>query len=565
MSTIITSEARCRDCYKCIRHCPVKAIGLKNGQAWVVEDKCILCGQCIKACPQKAKSTLSQIDRFDEMLQNGEEVIVSLAPSYLATSLLSSPWKMVAGLKFLGVAKVEETAVAAVWIGKKYAQSLTRAAGRPTITSCCPVIVNLIEKYYPQLIDCLPGLVSPMVAHARQIKAELGPHVKVVFIGPCYGKKAEALQDGSDVDVVLTFEELIDYFFRRELDLYQLGECLPDRIASEARFFPVPQGIIKTAGISQELSTETVSVSGIDECIELLDDLAHDLIHPRFIEALACKGGCTGGPAIGTGSGVAARREQLLKYAFGKPNPDSIPTVQPWIDLTRQHMSRCEVSKLPTEKELQEILALTGKNTLDDETNCGGCGYSSCREKAIAVFQGLAEPEMCIPFMKNKAESFSNAIVDTTLNAIIVVDQQLTIQKSNPAALRMFGIPCHDGKGDPLHRYLDVSDFQKVLETQKVLVSQKNYAGIPTRQIIYPLPKYGVVIGIFSDMTQEEARKAKFDKMKREAFERASKVIHEQMRTAQEIAGLLGESTSETKATLLELMQLMESEPENGA
>lgn len=314
-------------------------------------------------------------------------------------------------------------------------------------------------------------------------------------------------------------------------------------------------------GIKPALGTEILTISGIDECMETFSDLQNGLLHPRFVEALACKGGCVGGPAIARNCGFSTRKECLFRNAG--TYPENYRADYPrTISLNRQHAVANLRLAMPSEKEIREILALTGKNCAEDETNCGGCGYPSCREKAIAVYRGMAEPEMCIPYMKNKAESFSNTIVDTTLNAIIVVDQELAIQKYNPAAANMFGLPAQEVRGEQLQNYIDPVDFQNVFELQKIFVGQRAYPqyGVVTRQIIYPLPKYGVVIGIISDITAEEERKAKFDAMKQEAIDRANKVIHEQMRIAQEIAGLLGESTSETKATLMELMQIMGGE-----
>ncbi len=561
MGIVVTSKARCRDCYKCIRHCPVKAVGLKDGQAWVVAEKCILCGQCIQACPQKAKSTVSQVEKFQGMLAAGESVNVSLAPSYLASTHYRNPWKLVAGLYKTGVARVEETAVAAEWVAATYGEAVASKAKETLISSCCPVVVNLIEKNYPELIEYLPGLVSPMIAHTRKVKA-VYPGSKTVFIGPCFAKKAEA-QSETMLDAVLTFEELFEFFEISGIDPDNLGDRFPDQVSARARSFPLKEGTLKAAGLNDQFALDILSVSGLDECMETLDDLAKGLIRPRFIEALACKGGCVGGPALGSGNGFAAGRERIFRYTglnleAAQDNNEPPP-------LQRSHGPSYLRHVPPTEAEIREILLLTGKEKPEDETNCGGCGYASCREKAIAVFQGLAEPEMCVPYMKNKAESFSNTIVESTLNAIIVVNQDLVIQKSNPAAIRMFKLPKNGAVGNPLSRYLNSTDFQNVLSTQKIFAGLRSYPEytISTRQMIYPVPKYGIVIGIITDITMEETRKAKFDKMRREAFDRASKVIHEQMRTAQEIAGLLGESTAETKATLLELMEIMDGESSN--
>ncbi|HYH02310.1 MAG TPA: (Fe-S)-binding protein, partial [Bacillota bacterium] len=279
-----------------------------------------------------------------------------------------------------------------------------------------------------------------------------------------------------------------------------------------------------------------------------------------------CQGGCIGGPGMNESMSIAARRTQLCQLAANQESGISPNMTIMKMDLHRKHHYTGKAPVLPEEKEIRRILALTGKNTPEDETNCGGCGYSSCREKAIAVFQGLAEPEMCIPYMKNKAESFSNTIVETTLNAIIVVDEELRVQKFNPAAIRMFKMLPKEAEGKALNLYLDPTDFRTVLELQKTFVGIRSYPqlGLTTRQTIYALPKYKAVIGIITDITAEEARKEKFDELRRAALERASRVIHEQMQTAQEIAGLLGESTAETKATLLELIDIMEGESGDG-
>ncbi|HBG17696.1 MAG TPA: histidine kinase, partial [Firmicutes bacterium] len=300
MSTIFTSKAECRDCYKCIRYCPVKAIGLKEGQAWVVEEKCILCGKCIAVCPQQAKSTVSQVPLLEEFISNHERVIVSLAPSYLATSSFSSPWKLVAALKKAGVFRVEETLLGAKPVAMAYGKLMQENNTHTIITSCCPVTVNIIEKYFPSLLPSLSGLISPMVAHGKQLKAEWGENTKVVFVGPCFAKKDEReLEDARPfIDVVLTFNELISFFTQKKIEPEELADQFPDEFMSEIHTFPLKQGILKAAGICDSLSAEVISVSGLRECMETFEALSKGQIKPRFIEALACPGGCIGGPAM---------------------------------------------------------------------------------------------------------------------------------------------------------------------------------------------------------------------------------------------------------------------------
>jgi len=300
--------------------------------------------------------------------------------------------------------------------------------------------------------------------------------------------------------------------------------------------------------------------------LDAFNDLEKGLIAPKFIEALACKGGCIGGPAIGNDLGIQARRQRLF-YFSQTPRLQGESLKADNKGIWRTHSPILKKVLMPSESEIREVLKLTGKNGLEDETNCGGCGYSSCREKAIAVIQGMAEPEMCIPYMKEKAESFSNTVIDTTFNAVIVVNKEMIIQGFNPAANRMFNRKNIQSKGESLSTFIDPNDFIMVWENQDFQVDHlKSYEqyGMVTRQIIYPLPKYGVVIGIITDITDEEERKKKHDNMRQEALTRASRVIREQMRVVQNVAGLLGESTAETKATLLELIAIMdESEASN--
>jgi iron only hydrogenase large subunit-like protein/uncharacterized Fe-S cluster-containing protein len=562
VKSINTSKARCRDCYRCIRECPVKAIGLKNGQAWVEQDQCILCGRCIKACPQKAKSMTSQLPLVEQFLADRESVVFSLAPSYLTATNMSSPWKLVAALKQLGEVMVEETALGAELIADIYRRKVATNRKTPVISSCCPVVVNLIEKYYPQLVPCFAGVLSPMRAHAQLIRAERGPQTKVVFIGPCFGKKVEPDWEdpANPMAAVLTFEELEPWLKEKGIDPESLVDCQPDRRSAVAGLFPLQQGVLKTAGLADGLDRDTIAVTGIEACSETFRDLSAGLIKPVFVEAMACPGGCIGGPALGNDLGIHARRERLFRFALTQ-TPLKSSLNLPQVDLGKTHRpAECRID-LPTEEQLRAILRLTGKNTPEDETNCGGCGYSSCREKALAVYRGMAEPEMCIPYMKERAESFSNTIVDTTLNAIIVVDQNLVIQAFNPAAHLMFNRKNLTAKGALLSAFIDPTDFIKVWETQEVMVDQlrayEQYNNLVTRQIIYPLPKYGVMIGIFNDITAEEGNKAKYENMRHEALERAARVVREQMRVVQNVAGLLGESTAETKATLLELIEIM--------
>ncbi|MFW6035401.1 MAG: [Fe-Fe] hydrogenase large subunit C-terminal domain-containing protein [Halothermotrichaceae bacterium] len=638
-AVIKTSEAKCKDCYKCIRHCPVKAIGLKDEQAWVVEEKCILCGKCIEICPQNAKSTRSYLSQFREYLDNDEKIAVSIAPSYLAAAEYENPWKLINTLRKLGVSIIEETAIGAETIAKEYRALYDNICNEnditlnsniddindeenttdekkkdrvennaPIISSCCPTVVSLVEKNYPELINNLAPLISPMKVHAQLLRKRLGADWKIVFIGPCVSKKDELNKvsvfrdkssDFKGPDLVLDFKEIIRLFNNKGINPDALADSYPDQY-SQARAYPLHRGILEVSGINDSLLGDVITVSGVDELIEVFDDIEANT-QLGFIEALGCKGGCIGGPCMANDKGIISRKSNLIKYINDKQvmrsdinekhsrnrdktckkinnkkrveynNADQkdvnsiYKNLQKEIELRRQYI-QAEVSEIPGEAEIEKILSLTGKVNKEDETNCGGCGYASCREKAVAVYQGLAEPEMCIPYMREKAESLSHAVVDSSVNGIIIVNEDMKIQEFNPAADKMFNRNGVKSKGKPLETFINPADFCQVKKTQKMISGKyKEYPeyDLVTRENIYYLEKYGVIIGLIADVTSEEEQKAEIDNMKQEALDKAKRVIYEQMKVAQEIAGLLGESTAETKTTLLELIDIMNRKEAN--
>lgn len=585
VTTIITSEAKCRDCYKCIRHCPVKAIGINDDQAKVVEEKCILCGKCVSICPQQAKTSSSNVDIFDKYLKTNQQIAVSIAPSYLGATEYTTPWKLLTSLRKLGVDIIEETAIAAGFVSKEYYRLHQKNTGikESIISSCCPTIISLITKEYPELLECVAPIKSPMLIHAELFRKKLGDEWKIVFIGPCFAKKKEAnciYQDNS-IDLVLDFAEIINYISNKDCNPDKLEDSYPDSISHRGRKYPLERGILSTAGLEDSILSDVVSISGLDAVQEVLNDLQNGLIKPSFIELLACRGGCIGGPAMGNSLGITARKKRISSFVGDynvnekiyrdneldkryDDNQDIIDREYNFlinnIKMGKFHPVEVLNEKEPDEKEIRKILRMTGKNSVDDETNCGGCGYNSCREKAIAVFRGLAKVEMCVPYMREKAESLSHAVVDSSVNGIIIVNEEMIIQEFNPAAYLMFNRKNIKAKGEHLQTFIDPTDYKKVWNDKKrILDKYKKYEqyDLITRENIYPLKKYGVVIGLVTDVTAEQKRKSEINTMKMEALEKAEKVINKQMKAAQEIAGLLGESTAETKVTLLELVDIM--------
>lgn len=572
MSVITTRAADCRDCHRCLRYCPVKAISFGSGQAHILEERCVACGTCTLVCPQKAKIIHSDLLRLENMLARRERVALSVAPSFAAAFPQERVALLAAAARAVGFAWVEETAVGAQVVAAEYA-NLIQERTEPIISACCPAVVNLIEKHYPEIIPYLAPTLSPMAVHGLILKERLGADTRVVFVGPCTAKIDERRRSevAELVDAVITFPELEALFAGAGIDFARLPAEDGRAFSLPARSFPVTGGVLAAAGLPADLGSGVLSVSGLEECMETFADLAAGRIRPRFIEAMACRGGCIGGPAMPEGESTSARRLKVASYlAAANAAPARLEIPEGILGdprLRRAYQDRRPRLPEPTAAEIRAILLRNGKTRPADEANCGACGYNSCREKAYAVYQGWAEEEMCVPYMKAKIASLAGAIVSSTANAVIVVDPDLTIQEFNPRALSLFASGCDNVQGRPLASFLDPGDFARAWEEQKAIVDKRvSYPekGLVTLQTILPLKDYGMIVGIINDISESERRKQEMEAMKREALTRAESVIIKQMKVAQQIAGLLGETTAETKATLLELIRIASHKEEKG-
>lgn len=564
MSLITISQANCKNCYKCVRYCPVKAIKIKDGQAEVIEERCISCGICVNICPQKAKVIRSDIDKVKGFIKEGHTVVASIAPSFL--SVAANPEDFIARLHGLGVHEIRETAEGAELVSRQYPRIIKELPSKPVISTACPVIINLVERYYPKLLSHLAPLVSPMVAHGRYIKETKGNKVKVVFIGPCIAKKQEAEDDEvrGAVDSVLTFRELKEWIQEDKIsNSYSRTEGMFDPEPENARYFALPGGLLRTSKIDGDLDNiKTVVVDGIDECKQVMDAIEKGGLDAEFFELLACRGGCIGGPAAGIEENPFVKRERYLKQIESISSKINIfnPGTDTGIELTRGFHSKVFIKHYPGEKKIREILSSIGKTSEDKELNCGSCGYPSCRDKAVAVYQGMAEPDMCMPYMRSKAESLANLIIDSTPNGIILTDAKLRIQEFNPSAERMFKINRNQVIGKELGTLIDDSDFLNVLMSRKSIIDRRvkyERFNLVTLQTICYIHEQDLVLGIFTDITRQEGREKELAEVRRETIEKAREVIDKQMRVAQEIAGLLGETTAESKVLLTRLINLV--------
>ena len=551
-------KSNCKNCYKCIRHCPVKSIRFSGNQAHIIGNECILCGQCFVVCPQNAKQIVDETEKVKVLLQSGAPVIVSLAPSFVANYEGVGIESMREALKKLGFFDVEETAIGATIVKNEYERMLLEDERDIIISSCCHSINLLIQKYFPKELEYLADVISPMQAHCQDIKRR-HPDAKTVFIGPCVAKKDEAEHYEGIVDAVMTFEELSSWLKEENIELKQEMDKNEE---SRARFFPTTGGILKT--MAQNAPGYTyIAIDGVENCMDALRDIENGNIHKCFIEMSACLGSCIGGPVMEKYNKTERIQDYITiaNYAGKKDFDVARPDM---VELKKQFEYIEHKLPMPGETEIFAVLREMGKFKPSDELNCGSCGYNTCREKAIAICQGKAEISMCLPFLKDKAESFSDTILKNTPNGLIALNENLEVQQINEAARKMMNIrSSSDVLGESVIRILDPTLFAEVLRTGRDIRGERVYLAEYRRyveqSVVYD-KESRLLVGNMRDVTDEETEREKKEKISQQTIEVADKVVDKQMRIVQEIASLLGETAAETKIALAKLKESIQDE-----
>ena len=558
-------KSNCKNCYKCIRNCPVKSIRFADHQAHIVKEQCILCGQCFIACPQNAKQIRNDVQSVKDMIATGKPVIASLAPSFVANYEGSDIASMREALISLGFTDVEETALGATIVKQKYDDMIRSGQSSVIISSCCHTVNTLIQKYYPEALPYLANVLSPMQAHCVNIK-ERYPEAYTVFLGPCISKKDEADQYPGIVDCVLTFEELSDWMKESAPDgLTGISRAIDskkdDQEEGRARLFPIPGGIIRSM-LPQLEGYHYFAVDGIENCMRALTNVVSGELSNCFIEMSACSGSCVGGPAM-----EKEHRMPLTDYLrvnhYAKEKDFEVPA--PASTRLEKHFSYLGAhNQMPGSSAITEILHKMGKTSPEQELNCGSCGYNTCRDKAIAVYQGKADLTMCLPFLKEKAENFSDNIIFNMPNGVIVLNEDLEVQQINRAAKHILNISHkNDILGQPVIRILNPASYLQAMTAGRnvhdKLTYLDDYQKYVEETIIYDRT-YHIIISIMKDVTLEEKSRMKKEKINEQTVEIANKVIEKQMRVVQEIASLLGETTAETKIALTNLKESLKNE-----
>lgn len=555
--SLTLKKSNCKNCYKCIRHCPVKSIRFSGNQAHIISDDCILCGQCFVVCPQNAKEITDGTEKVKVLLMSGEPVVASIAPSFIANYEGTGIEEMCTALKKLGFYDAEETAVGATMVKTEYERLLREEKRDIVISSCCHSVNLLIQKHFPELLPYLADVMTPMQAHCTDIKRRI-PNAKTVFIGPCVSKKDEAENYADSVDAVLTFEELSEMLSEKNITLEK--KIIPNA-NTLARFFPTTGGVLKTM-TQNEPDYTYIAIDGVENCIAALRDIENGELHKCFIEMSACAGSCIGGPVMEKYHRSPIKDYKAVSDYAGNADFEVSQPVS--ADLRKNFSYIPKRMNTPSEREIQEVLKRMGKVRPEQELNCGSCGYNTCREKAAAICQGKAEISMCLPFLKEKAENLSDIISRNTPNGLIVLNDMLEVQQINKAALSIMNLrSASDILGEQIVRVLDPIPFLEVQNSGRGIFNERTYLAEYDKyveQTIVPDKDSDSLICFMHDVTEQQSQREKREELTRQTIEVADNVVEKQMRIVQEIASLLGETAAETKIALTKLKESVKNE-----
>jgi iron only hydrogenase large subunit-like protein/uncharacterized Fe-S cluster-containing protein len=555
LNPIFTEKHECQDCYKCVRNCPVKAIKVEGGYASVVPELCILCGQCVAVCPNGAKRVRDDLAHARQLLAMKSRVLVSLAPSYVSEFPDVQPAQMVHALKRLGFFGVSETALGAQQVSAQAAALLLENPDRVLVSSACPTVVGYLQKHQPDGSHLLAGLLSPLLTHCKMLRDTFGDDTGIVFIGPCIAKKLEAALHPELLDVVLTFEDLRRWFDQEKIMPERIAAMAEDRFvpegSAEGAWYPVDGGMI--AGMKSACAVNDCSLmafSGLGAIRKALEGVVE--MKPNeglFLELLACEGGCVNGPKMARRDATVIKRRRVLQSVrpagIVLPRRPEVETKSSFVVLPRPAVHYPDA-------QIREALRNVGKFSPDDELNCGGCGYDSCREFAIALINQKAERAMCVTYMRKLAHKKANALIQKMPSAVVIVNDAMRVIEFNAAFVGLFAQDrAADGDGPVSIEGIMLSEvmpfaslFHNVLKTgEDILDRDLRFQNTILHATIFSIEKHCLVGGIIQDITKPAVQKA-------QVIRKAQEVIQKQLATTQQIAYLLGENAAESEIAL---------------
>ena len=566
LNPVYTERTECQDCYKCVRECPVKAIKIQNGAAAVIPELCILCGHCVDVCPAGAKRVRDDLEKVKQLIKDRKKVYVSLAPSFTSEFSGVKPGQLISALKRLGFHGVSETALGAQQVSAHVAHQLGLKTGKIVISSACPAVSHYITRYLPDFTQSMTQLLSPMLTHSKMLRKRYGNDIGIVFVGPCIAKKREADSHPQLIDCALTYDGLRRWFELENIDPAQITPGETDvfvpHSAEEGALYPIDGGMSATLKANCTVHDACfMSFSGIKNIRKALEGLDKvDIKGNIFIEALSCEGGCINGPGSTGNSATAAKRYSVVNYASYPrkkiPRSPTIPINEFATDTPVENRNYDEES-------ICAALRQVGKIKKDDELNCGGCGYDSCRDFAAALLTGKAERTMCVTYMRILAQNKASGLLRTMPSGVVIVNEKLEIIESNRNFARLFGpemekiFETNPGlEGASLKKILSFHElFRHVLDTGEDLINRD--IRVNERILhgsIFTIEPHSVVGGVIADITAPSIQKE-------QVIHRAQDIIKKNLTMVQKIAYLLGENASESEAVLNSIIESFSLKP----
>lgn len=573
LEPLYTEKNNCQDCYKCIKECPVKSIKIENTSASIRYEYCTYCGHCLTICPANAKKLRDDTQEIITALQNKEQLIISLAPSYISEFPNVNEDSFIAAAKEMGFYGVSETALGAEKVSKATKEWLKQQPQGIYISSCCTAAVHFICKYYPEKKYLLAPIDTPMVAHAKMLKKHY-PNCKVVFVGPCVAKKKESDMNDSIVDYALTYKEFVEMmdWFGVDFDFTNPTEddvFIPQR-ANKGRLFPVDGGMIANMIKSEEVASinnnnspiSYMTFSGVKNIKEIIEDADRfEISNKLFLELMICEGGCIKGPGTLNDKSVASKRIKVFS-SLKKEHP--LPTVEENLNLfdgidvstSFDSIAAPPVIEYPDAK-IEEALQSVNKFSKQAELNCSGCGYDNCREFAKALIDGRAESSMCISFMRSVAFSKTNILLRKIPYGVVIVDENMQIVDSNEKFINILGEEAqfiHENVpnlvGADARKLIPFSYlFEKVLKNGTDQIEQDvRYNDKYLNVSVMTVQSGKTVCGIVQNMHEPEVRKDL-------VINRTREVILRNLKVVQQIAFLLGENASFTETMLNSIVE----------
>ncbi len=555
---VFTRFADCQDCYKCVRGCPVKAIKVENHHASIIPDLCIHCGHCVEICPVEAKRVRDDLGKMKINLSLNKKILISLAPSWRSEFPNLKKEQMITALKLLGITEVSETALGAEEVNSHLTTYLSDAQG-VKISTACPTIVELVEKFYPSLIKSLVPIDSPLLAHCKMLRDYYGPDYHIGFIGPCISKKIESDKFQDMIAFSITFQDLHRYFEEKGINPYEIelipGVDFSPKSAEEGTLYPIEGGMIASMQILGESNYQSYSISGTDEIIKLFDDLLTRKVDKNiFIETLSCKGGCINGPGCTKKKSYLLKEMEIIEH---NPFVGKRTLSKSKLDIKQDYLSKSINLDRGNGLSIAEVFKTIGKNRPEDEKNCGGCGYNTCREFAQAIIDGKAESSMCVSYLRTLAQKKANALFRTMPSGVIIVNKDMIIQESNNNFFKVLGIDNQYGsdsidlEGARLDKMITFTGmFKRVLEEDKdILDKELRYKEKYLKISIFSIEKHELVGAVLQDITVPSTARE-------HTISQAKKVINKNLDMVQKIAYLLGENAAEVEIALDSIIEI---------